>query len=103
MYAVIQTGGKQYRVAPGDRVRVDTIKDEVGAKIELTGLLALANEDGKLLTGQDVANSKITATITRHGRAQKVIVFKFKRKKQYKRLYGHRQNFTEVTVDQVIA
>ncbi len=103
MYAVIQTGGKQYRVAPGDRVRVDTILEEVGAQIELTGLLALANDDGQFLTGPDVANSKITATVTRHGRGDKIIVFKFKRKKQYKRLYGHRQNFTEVTVNEVIA
>ena len=103
MYAVIQTGGKQYRVAPGDRIRVDTITEEVGAQIELNGLLALANDDGQFLTGQDVANSKITATVTRHGRGEKVIVFKFKRKKQYKRLYGHRQNFTEVTINEVIA
>jgi len=103
MYAVIQTGGKQYRVAPGDKIRVDTIAEEVGAKVELTGILALANDDGQFLTGPDVSNSKIAATVTRHGRGEKVIVFKFKRKKQYKRLYGHRQNFTEVTVDQVIA
>ena len=102
MYAVIQTGGKQYRVAPGDRLRVDTIAQDVGAQIELQGLLALSNGDGQFLTGPDVANSRITATVTRHGRGEKVIVFKFKRKKQYKRLYGHRQNFTEVTVNEVI-
>lgn len=102
MYAVIQTGGKQYRVAPGDKVRVDTIPMEVGAEIEMTGLLAVANNDGQMLTGSDVANGKVTATVTAHGRGDKVLVFKFKRKKQYKRLYGHRQNYTELTVNEVV-
>lgn len=102
MYAVIQTGGKQYRVAPGDKVRVATLAAEVGTEIELNGLLAVANDDGKFLVGSDVADSKVTATVTGHGRGEKIIVFKFKRKKQYKRLYGHRQNFTEVTVNQVV-
>ena len=103
MYAVIQSGGKQLRVAPGDRVRVDTIDAEVGAQIELTGLLAVSNADGQLLVGSDAANSKVTATVTDHDRGKKVIVFKFKRKKQYKRLYGHRQNYTELTVTDVVA
>lgn len=101
MYAIIETGGKQYRVAPGERVRVETIPHEVGAEVELGGLKAVSTDDGKMLTGSDVANAKITATVTSHGRGDKLIVFKFKRKKQYRRTYGHRQNFTELTINQV--
>ena len=102
MYAVFQNGGKQYRVAPGDKVRVDTIPVEVGAEIELSGLLAVANEDGGFLTGPDVANAKVVATVSAHGRADKILVFKFKRKKQYRKTIGHRQNYTELTVSQVL-
>jgi large subunit ribosomal protein L21 len=101
MYAIIETGGKQYRVAPGERVRVETIPMEVGAEVEMTGLKAVSTDDGKMLTGSDVANAKVTATITSQGRGDKLIVFKFKRKKQYKRTYGHRQNYTELTINQV--
>jgi large subunit ribosomal protein L21 len=102
MYAIIETGGKQYRVAPGDKVRVESIPVEVGAELELAGLKAVSTDDGKFLTGDDAQNAKITATVTGHGRGEKTIVFKFKRKKQYKRTYGHRQNYTEVTVNQVM-
>jgi large subunit ribosomal protein L21 len=102
MYAVIETGGKQYRVAPGDKVRVETIAAEVGAEVEFSGLLAASNADGQLLTGTDLAHAKVVATISRQGRGEKIIVFKFKRKKQYRRTIGHRQNFTELTVSDVI-
>jgi large subunit ribosomal protein L21 len=102
MYAIIETGGKQYRVAPGDKVRVETIPMEVGAELELGGLKAVSTDDGKFLTGSDISNAKITATVTAQDRGEKTIVFKFKRKKQYKRTYGHRQNFTEVTVNEVV-
>jgi len=102
MYAIIETGGKQYRVAAGDRVRVESIPAELGAELELTGLKAVSTDDGRFLTGGDVANAKITATVTGQDRGAKTIVFKFKRKKQYKRTYGHRQNYTEVTVNQVV-
>jgi large subunit ribosomal protein L21 len=102
MYAVIQTGGKQYRVAPGDRVRVETLPGDAGAEIELDGILAVSDDNGELLTGDRLANAKVVATIAGHGRGEKVVVFKFKRKKQYKRTIGHRQNYTELTVNQVI-
>ena len=101
MYAIIETGGKQYRVAPGDKVRVETVPMEVGADIELSGLKAVSTDDGKMLLGNDVANSKVMGKVTGHGRGEKLIVFKFKRKKQYKRTYGHRQNYTEVTISDV--
>lgn len=101
MYAVISAGGKQYRVAPGDRVRVDTIPAEVGAELEFTGLLAATDADGRMLTGNDLGNAKVLATVSKQDRAPKVLVFKFKRKKQYRRLKGHRQNYTELTIGDV--
>ena len=104
MYAIIETGGKQYRVAPGERVRVETIPVEIGAEIELTGsgVKAISNDDGQLLLGPDAGGARVTATVTGQGRGDKIIVFKFKRKKQYKRTYGHRQNYTELTINQVL-
>ena len=101
MYAVISAGGKQYRVAPGDRVRIDTIDAEIGAEIELTGLLAATDADGRMLTGSDLGSAKVLATVSGHDRGEKILVFKMKRKKQYRRLKGHRQNYTELTIGDV--
>ena len=103
MYAVIQTGGKQYRVAPGDNIEVETLPGEVGSEVEFDSVVAVSDEPGNILTGAQVAEAKVKATITAHGRAAKVVVFKFKRKKQYKRTIGHRQNFTRITVDKIEA
>jgi large subunit ribosomal protein L21 len=100
MYAVIEAGGKQYRVAPGDVVRVDTLSAEPGEQVELGKVLMVAR-DGSVKTGADAAGVKVTGRVTKHGRGEKVIVFKFKRKKQYKRTQGHRQNYTEVKVDAI--
>lgn len=100
MYAVIEAGGKQYRVAPGDLVRVDTLAAELGAEVELGKVLMVAGDAG-IKTGDDAAALKVIGTVTKHGRAAKIIVFKFKRKKQYKRTQGHRQNFTEVKVNAI--
>jgi large subunit ribosomal protein L21 len=102
MYAVIETGGKQYRVAPGDTVQVETLPGEVGAEIELGRVLAVVGDDAQLLTGDRIANAKVRATIKGGDRADKILVFKFKRKKQYKRTIGHRQNYTEVTVNEIL-
>jgi len=104
MYAIIETGGKQYRVAPGERVRVETIPVEIGAEVELTGagVKAVSNDDGQMLTGPDAQGARVTATVTGQSRGDKTLVFKFKRKKQYKRTYGHRQNYTELTINQVL-
>ena len=101
MYAVIATGGKQYRVAPGDSIRVDTIQAEVGSVVEFGGLLAATNAGGDLLMPAELSNAKVVATIASHGRGDKIIVFKFKRKKQYRRTQGHRQNYTQLTVNDV--
>ena len=102
MYAVIETGGKQYRVAPGDRLQVETVAGEAGTEIDLGRVLAVVGDDQQLLTGDRIASARVTAKIDGHGRADKVIVFKFKRKKQYKRTIGHRQNHTSVTVSEIL-
>ena len=101
MYAVIETGGKQYRVQPGDRIEVETIAGDVGSEIEVGRVLAVFN-DNQLLTGDQLTNAKVKATIAGNDRADKVLVFKFKRKKQYKRTIGHRQNYTAVTVNEIL-
>jgi large subunit ribosomal protein L21 len=101
MYAVIETGGKQYRVAPGDKLQVETIAGEPGAQIELGRVLAVVGDDQQLLTADRAASAKVTATINEQGRGDKVLVFKFKRKKQYKRTIGHRQNLTTVTINDI--
>ena len=104
MYAVIETGGKQYRVAPGDTIRVDTVPGEPGTQVELAGrVLAIMGDDQQLLTGERLASAKVSATIAGHDRGDKVIVFKFKRKKQYKRTIGHRQNHTSLTIGEITA
>lgn len=103
MYAVIETGGKQYRVSPGESVRVETIPGEIGAEVELGRVLAVSREEGQLATGADAAGAKVMATIQGQGRGDKTIVFKFKRKKQYKRTIGHRQNYTQVKVTEIQA
>jgi large subunit ribosomal protein L21 len=104
MYAVIETGGKQFRVAPGQTIEIDTLEGEVGAPVEFERVLALSNESNELLLGDAIGRgAKVLAKITEHGRAPKIVVFKFKRKKQYKRTIGHRQNYTRVKVEEIVA
>ena len=103
MYAVIETGGKQYRVSPGESVKVETIPGEVGAEVELGRVIAVSSEEGQLTMGSAVADAKVKATIQVQDRGDKIVVFKFKRKKQYKRTIGHRQNYTEVKVTEILA
>lgn len=101
MYAVLESGGKQYRVAAGDTIRVDTLPGDAGSAVELGGVLAIVN-DGAVTTGSKTADARIKGTIVEHGRGDKVIVFKFKRKKQYKKTIGHRQNYTAIKIDEIV-
>jgi large subunit ribosomal protein L21 len=101
MHAIIETGGKQYRVAPGDVIRVETLEGEIGSEIALP-LRAVFKEEGQLVAGADLGEATLKGTIVGNGRAKKILVFKFKRKKQYKRTIGHRQNFTEVKVGDIL-
>jgi large subunit ribosomal protein L21 len=94
-YAIIKTGGKQYVVEEGGTIRVPSIAAESGASIELSGLLAEAN--GKPVVGE----TKVSATVVSHGRGEKVLVFKKKRRKHYKRKQGHRQGFTTIKIDSI--
>ena len=102
MYAVIETGGKQYRVAPGETIEVETLAGEVGAEVELGRVLAVV-EGEAVQAGAAAEGARVKGTIVAHGRGDKTIVFKFKRKKQYKRTIGHRQNFTRVQVSEITA
>jgi large subunit ribosomal protein L21 len=95
MYAIIETGGKQYRVAPGDVIRVEKVTGDVGSEVELP-VKAAFRDGGELLT-----SGTVKATIVGEGRGDKVIVFKFKHKKQYKKTIGHRQHYTEVKVGDI--
>lgn len=103
MYAVIETGGKQYRVAPGQTIEVDTIAGDVGADVEFDRVLALSNDANELVVGDALGSARVRGRIAGHGRGNKILVFKFKRKKQYKRTIGHRQNYTRVQVQEILA
>jgi len=97
MQAIIKTGGKQYVVSPGETIRVEKLAGEIGSEIELP-VAAAFQDDGQLVSG-----GTIKATIVGEGRGDKMLVFKFKRKKQYKRTIGHRQAFTELKVGEIVA
>jgi large subunit ribosomal protein L21 len=101
MYAVIETGGKQYRVAPGEHVDVETLAGEIGAEVEFGRVLGVFDGDS-IKTGSAAGGMRVTGTIVEQGRGAKTIVFKFKRKKQYKRTIGHRQNYTRVAVSEIL-
>jgi large subunit ribosomal protein L21 len=101
MYAVIRTGGKQYRVAPGDLVKIESVVPDSEDKIiQFSDVLAVSGEPG---TVAKPAAAKVTAEVLGEGRAAKILVFHLKRKKQYKKLQGHRQNFTEVRIKAIEA
>ena len=99
MYAVIRTGGKQYRVAPGETVRVETLGQESGS-IEFADVLAVSGEAGSF--EQSLDGARVLAEVVGVGRGEKILVFHFKRKKQYKKLQGHRQNFVEVKINEIL-
>jgi large subunit ribosomal protein L21 len=95
MYAVIRTGGKQYRVTPGDVVKIESVVSESDKVVEFNDVLAVSSDAGSVETPTGV---KVTADVLGEGRGSKILVFHLKRKKQYKKLQGHRQNFTEVRI-----
>ncbi|MDQ2898871.1 MAG: 50S ribosomal protein L21 [Acidobacteriota bacterium] len=98
MHAIIETGGKQFRVAPGDVIRVPKFDGEIGSQIAIGRVLAIFKDEGDMLLGSGVGGATVNATVSGHDRAKKILVFKFKRKKQYKRTQGHRQDYTEVRI-----
>ena len=100
MYAVIRTGGKQYRVAPGDVVKIESVVSDENQTIEFSDVLAVSGEPG---TVAKPSTAKVIAEVLGEGRGEKILVFHLKRKKQYKKLQGHRQNFTEVRITAIEA
>ena len=99
MYAVIRTGGKQYRVAPGDVLKIESVPAE-NQTVEFSDVLAVSGEAGSIAKP---ATARVTAEVVSEGRGDKILVFHLKRKKQYKKLQGHRQNFTEVRIKAIEA
>jgi large subunit ribosomal protein L21 len=100
-YAVIRTGGKQYRVTPGDVIRVEKLAGEPGSEVEFTEVL-MTGEEGAVHVGTPlVAGARVTAQVVEQGKAKKILVFKKKRRKNYRRHHGHRQQFTAVRVTQI--
>jgi large subunit ribosomal protein L21 len=101
MYAVIRTGGKQHRVEPGQSIRVEKLAGAVGDAVELDEVLLVGGE-GEARVGQPlIAGAKAVGTITAQGRGPKIKVFKMKRRKNYRRLNGHRQDYTEIRVEKI--
>ena len=98
-YAIIQAGGKQFRVNEGDVVQVPSLKAEVGSSVEFDALLAADGDEVKI--GESLEGLRVTGTVVEHGRARKIIVFKKKKRKQYKKTHGHRQDFTAVRIESV--
>ncbi len=103
MYAIIRTGGKQYQVEAGDRLRVEKLEGEVGATVELAEVLLLVDGDSVQIGRPVVEGAKVVATIVEQGRQKKVIVFKKKRRKGYQVKKGHRQFYTALNIDTISA
>ena len=101
MYAVIKTGGKQYRVAPGEKIKIESITADVGATIVLDHVLMVAEGENVKVGNPTVTGAKVSATVLSHGRGQKVRIFKLRRRKHYQKTQGHRQNYTEIRVDEI--
>ena len=103
MYAVIQTGGKQYRVQPGQTLSVEKLPGDLGDSVNFDDVLLVAGEDKVTVGKPTVAGAKVTASIVEQGKDKKVVVYKFQRRKNYRRRYGHRQLFTSIKIDEVVA
>ena len=101
MYAVIKTGGKQYRVATGETLRVESIGAEVGSVVTLTEVLAIGDGSNLRVGTPLVSGAAVTATVLAHGRHDKVRIFKMRRRKHFQKHGGHRQNFTELRIDAI--
>ena len=101
MYAVIKTGGKQYKVAPGEKLKVETLVAEVGAKVSFDEVLMVADGDNRKVGAPLVSGAKVTAEVVSHGRGEKIRIVKHRRRKHYHKEQGHRQNYTEVKITEI--
>jgi large subunit ribosomal protein L21 len=98
MYAVVKTGGKQYRVSAGEKLKVEQIPADIGAEIVLDQVLFLGNGEEVTLGTPLVSGATVTARVVAHGRGEKIRIFKMRRRKHYRKSQGHRQNFTEIEI-----
>ena len=103
MYAVIKRGGKQYRVEPGAKLRVETLEAEAGASIQLDQVLMIGDGDKVSVGTPLLAGASVKATVVSHGRGEKIRIFKMRRRKHYQKRMGHRQNYTELLIDSISA
>jgi large subunit ribosomal protein L21 len=101
MYAVIKSGGKQYRVESGAQVRVESLVADVGAAVSFDEVLLVGGGDTVKVGAPLVSGAKVKATVVAHGRGEKVKIFKMRRRKHYQKTQGHRQNYTEVRIDEI--
>ncbi|NLJ90091.1 MAG: 50S ribosomal protein L21 [Clostridiales bacterium] len=101
MYAIIATGGKQYKVSEGDIIKIEKLGKEAGETVTFDQVLVVNN--GSLLTGDQVANASVTATVVEEGKNRKVVVFRYKAKKGYNKKKGHRQPYTKVKIEKINA
>jgi large subunit ribosomal protein L21 len=102
MYAIIKTGGKQYRVKSGEQVRVESLTADVGAAVSFDEVLAVGEGDAVRVGAPLVSGAKVKATVLAHGRGEKVRIFKMRRRKHFQKTQGHRQNYTEVRIDDIV-
>ncbi len=102
MYAVVKTGGKQYRVAPGEKLKVEQIPADVGAEVILDQVLMVGEGESVRLGQPTVAGATVKATVVAHGRGEKVKIFKMRRRKHYQKHQGHRQGFTELRIESIV-
>jgi large subunit ribosomal protein L21 len=98
MYAVIKTGGKQYKVAAGDYLKVEKLDGDVGSKVVIDKILMVADGENVTIGSPLVAGAKVNATVLSHGKGDKVMIFKFHRRKHYRKTQGHRQSYTEIQI-----
>jgi len=102
MYAVIKTGGKQYRVNSGEKLKVELLAADVGAAVQFDQVLAVGEGDAVVIGAPFVAGAAVKATVVAHGRGDKAHIFKMRRRKHYRKSQGHRQSFTEVRIDDIV-
>ena len=102
MYAVIKTGGKQYKVAPGEKLKVEQIPADVGAQVILDQVLMVGDDASVRLGQPTVTGATVTATVVSHGRGEKLRIFKMRRRKHYQKHQGHRQGYTELQIDGIV-
>ncbi len=103
MYAVIKTGGKQYRVAAGEKLKIEQIPAEVGAQVVIDQVLMVGNGESVTIGKPLVSGARVQAIVISHGRADKVRIFKMRRRKHYQKRQGHRQNYTEIQIGEIVA